>query len=97
MRKIFLDCGAYNGCSVELFTKMYDDYEEYEVFSFEANRGLSNQIWSTAKKYKFKNFTLINEAVWISSGIKYFVGSRLVDLKNDTDDLSSALTSKLAL
>jgi len=86
MRKIFLDCGAYNGCSVELFTKMYDDYEEYEVFSFEANRGLSNQIISTAKKYKFKNFTLINEAVWISSGIKYFVGSRLVDLYNDTDD-----------
>ena len=54
MRKIFLDCGAYNGCSVELFTKMYDDYEEYEVFSFEANTKLNDQIISTAKKYKFK-------------------------------------------
>ena len=88
MRKIFLDCGAYNGCSVELFTKMYDDYEEYEVFSFEANTKLNDQIISTAKKYKFKNFTLINEAVWISSGIKYFNGWELVDPKNDTDDIN---------
>ena len=88
MRKIFLDCGAYNGCYVELFTKMYDDYEEYEVFSFEANTKLNDQIISTAKKYKFKNFTLINEAVWISSGIKYFNGWELVDPKNDTDDIN---------
>ena len=37
MRKIFLDCGSYDGCSVRKFTDLYDSQKEFEYFSFEGN------------------------------------------------------------
>lgn len=37
MRKVFIDCGAHNGCSVRMFRSLYDSSREYEVFSFEPN------------------------------------------------------------
>ena len=35
MRKVFIDCGAYDGCSIKLFREKCDPNYEYEIFSFE--------------------------------------------------------------
>ena len=37
MRKVFIDCGAHNGCSVRKFRKLYDPERNYEFHSFEPN------------------------------------------------------------
>ena len=37
MRKVFLDCGANNGCSVRRFKQIVKNYEDFEIFSFEPN------------------------------------------------------------
>ena len=37
MRKIFLDCGANDGCSVRKFINENKDYKDYFVHSFEPN------------------------------------------------------------
>jgi FkbM family methyltransferase len=62
MRKIFLDCGAHNGCSVKTFLKLYDDSKDYEIFSFEGNVDIYSQL---KKSYNSDKFTSINKLVWI--------------------------------
>lgn len=37
MRKIFIDCGSYDGCSVRKFDDLYDKKSEYEYHCFEGN------------------------------------------------------------
>ena len=59
MKKIFLDCGANNGCSVRKFKKIKEDHSEYEIFSFEPNEVFEQEILETGTK-------LIKKAVWIS-------------------------------
>ena len=58
MRKIFLDCGGNNGCSVRMFRSLYDKDEEYEIFTFEPNPVFEH--W-----YDDLNTSLIQKAVWI--------------------------------
>lgn len=43
MRKIFIDCGSYDGCSVRKFDDLYDKQNEYEFHCFEGNPNLF--IW----------------------------------------------------
>jgi FkbM family methyltransferase len=58
MRKIFLDCGGNNGCSVRMFRGLYDKDEEYEVYTFEPNPVFDH--W-----YDELDINLIKKAVWI--------------------------------
>lgn len=44
MRKIFIDCGANNGCSVELFKSTYGDWKDYEIHCFEPNEKYTNTL-----------------------------------------------------
>ena len=38
MKKVFIDCGANKGQSIDLFVNSWDDAKEYEIHSFEANK-----------------------------------------------------------
>ena len=58
MRKIFLDCGGNNGCSVRKFQILHDRDEEYEIYTFEPNPVFTE--W-----YDELNVTLIEKAIWI--------------------------------
>lgn len=58
MRKIFLDCGANNGCSARMFRGLYDKKEEYEIYSFEPNPVFDE--W-----FDDLEVNLIKKAVWI--------------------------------
>lgn len=60
MRKVFLDCGANNGQSVDWFKKEYNR-DDFEVHSFEPNPVL-------AKNVKSKGVIFHPEAVWIENG-----------------------------
>lgn len=57
MRKIFIDCGAYNGNSVRKFSSSFNDFE---IFSFEPNSLLAHH-------HKNLKSTLIQSAVWIKN------------------------------
>ena len=61
MRKVFLDCGANNGCSVRKFKQMVKNYEDFEIFSFEPNEVFADEIRETGA-------LLIDKAVWIEDG-----------------------------
>ena len=47
MRKVFLDCGANNGCSVRKFRQIVKNYEDFEIFSFEPNEVFAEEIKET--------------------------------------------------
>jgi len=57
MKKIFIDLGANNGCSVDLFLKSFSDSGEYEIHSFECNPFMV-EIY----KKKYPNYKLYNSA-----------------------------------
>jgi FkbM family methyltransferase len=63
MRKIFIDCGANVGQSISNFVKKWEDYNEYEIHSFEPHPGLSNDVIKTAEKHNLENFHFHNEAI----------------------------------
>jgi len=42
MRKIFIDCGSHDGCSVRKFMDLYDKDNEFEYFCFEINKLLES-------------------------------------------------------
>lgn len=62
MRKVFLDCGANDGCSVRKFIAERNDYLDFEVYSFEPNKSLNYCFEEFRKKLK-SNFNLFNLAV----------------------------------
>lgn len=86
MRKVFIDCGANNGCSVKLFSEVYSDYQDFSVYSFECSDIFYSQLKSNGSKINFKEFFPIKKAVWISDGKKKYDGWKLVDT-NKEDDL----------
>lgn len=64
-KKVFLDCGANMGQSVQNFIKSWDNWKEYDIHSFEPRPGLEKYF----NKYKkYPNFTFHNEAVWVDDG-----------------------------
>ena len=66
MKKIFLDCGAHDGCSIRLFKDSRKDYNDFEIYCFEPNPNL-------AKYHPVDKATFFNKAVWIENGkIKFF-------------------------
>lgn len=95
MRKIFLDCGAHNGCSIQMFANLFPDHNEYEVYSFECDEGRFKQLSIKGLELDFFNFNPIKKAIWVSNGKKVFDGWQLkdttsIDDKNGVDaiDLS---------
>jgi len=69
MKKVFLDCGANDGCSVRKFKNKISNWKEYEIFSFEANEIFYKDIEQTGA-------TLIKKAVWIADEeVDFFVVS----------------------
>jgi len=61
MKKIFLDCGSHDGCSVRKFLDIIEDAEEYEIHSFEPNPNLE-------KYHPVGHATFHKKAVWIEEG-----------------------------
>ena len=66
MKKIFLDCGAWNGHSVRVFRQVYDQNCEYFIHSFEPNPRYS-KIFP-----KFEKHISHDEAVSIEDGVGDF-------------------------
>ena len=61
MKKVFIDCGAHDGCSVRKFLDVKKDAQEYEIHSFEPNPNL--------EKYHPVQPAIFHKcAVWIEQG-----------------------------
>lgn len=71
-KKIFIDCGANQGQSIENFKKYWMDWNEYEIHSFEANPDLSKYF----EKYNdVKNIHFHPYAVWVENGtVNFYIG-----------------------
>lgn len=67
-KKIFIDCGAHNGCSVRKFRKIKSDSAEYSIHSFEPNKEMFLRL------AKEENINLYNCAVSTNDGqMNYYV------------------------
>lgn len=55
-RKIFIDGGGNNGCSVRYFKKEIDIVNEYEVYSFEPNLEFTEIYENLIEQYSIKYF-----------------------------------------
>jgi FkbM family methyltransferase len=67
MSKVFIDCGANKGQSIDLFINSWDDAKEYEIHSFEANNDFKEKLESKKKLYRTKGYDLeinVPVAVW---------------------------------
>lgn len=65
MKKVFIDCGANLGQSIELFIKTWDNPKDYEIHCFEANQDFQKEL--NFKKQLYPDFNInINTpvAVW---------------------------------
>jgi FkbM family methyltransferase len=85
MRKIFLDCGAHDGCSVQMFVDSHPDFNEYEIYSFECDEGRFKQLSIKGLELSLSKFYPIKKAVWVSDGRKIFDGWQLKDTTNVDD------------
>ena len=72
VRKVFIDGGANNGCSIIKFINHYPDSHEYEIFSFEVNDiGCGKYIKKIIDTYKEYKITYIPKAIWIhNNGVR---------------------------
>jgi len=65
-RKIFIDCGANNGCSTRFWRDKYANGEDYEYHCFEPNLNFSNDL------KKIENINIYKQAVWVKDGSAIF-------------------------
>ena len=60
-KKVFIDCGANEGQSIDNFIAKWNDWEDYEILSYEANSSLAPYF----KKFEDKaNIKFYPEAIW---------------------------------
>lgn len=72
-RKIFLDCGGHDGCSVRTFLKSRADADQFEIYSFEPNPRLG-------LFYDKLPTTLVPKAVWTDDGeVPFFLDEKDYD------------------
>jgi len=67
VRKIFIDCGANRGQSIDLFIKSWPDSKEYEIFSFEANKDFEQKLEKEKKFWDNEGYNVninVPVAVW---------------------------------
>lgn len=64
-KKVFIDCGANLGQSIDNFIKKWVDWREYDILSYEANPSLVPHFerFSSVSNVKFEN-----AAVWMQDG-----------------------------
>jgi len=80
-RKILLDLGANDGCSVDLFLKSFIDSKDYEIHSFECNPSMVEVY-----KSKFPDFKIYNYAVSTFYGeSSFYIGDRNISSTLRTD------------
>jgi len=64
MRKIFIDCGAHNGCSVRLFRHLrslgQNDLEDFEIFSFEPNLAFKEDLEKLGVEVIYKGVSTVD-------------------------------------
>lgn len=73
MRKIFIDCGANNGSSIDLFLEKYPNSNEFEIHSFEPNPKLIKVL----QRYEHKS-TIHRKAVYTqNTSIDFHLGHDL--------------------
>lgn len=70
MEKIYIDCGGYDGDTVELFIKNYPEANQFKIFCFEPNPELFEKIKKNTSNHE--NIVIYNKAVWIEDGEKNF-------------------------
>lgn len=83
-RKVFIDCGGMDGCSIRFFRESYPNAKQFSIYSFEPNPIFSDYY------RKLKNVAFFNKAVWIYDGyIDFYLsnsefkdGSTLIKGKN---------------
>lgn len=85
MKKIFIDCGANNGCSVRMFVDNFLDSSEYEIYSFECSDKFYGELVRNISVMHLNAFHPIKKAVWVFNGKKKFSGWELSN-KKDIDD-----------
>jgi len=74
MRKIFIDGGANSGISIQMFLDKYPGADEFEIYSFECNPELFNEL---SKKYSTRA-TLYQQAVFtVNTDFDFYIGNRL--------------------
>jgi len=86
MRKVFIDCGAFDGRSIAKFRTRKDSMD-YEIFSFEPTPILYAHI-----KKQYKNVVIFNKAVWIKNDMMEF----FVNPKNVLSQGNSLIKEKLS-
>ena len=87
MRKIFIDCGANDGCSLRMFSTVFKDYQDFSAYSFECSDEFYAELVSTGNEIGFKEFFPFKKAVWISEGKKrYHVQSHSLEDTSNLDD-----------
>ena len=73
MKKIFIDLGANDGCSVELFHNHIDHSNEFEIHSFECNPYLAEVY-----KKRFPGLNIHNKGASTYDGkAKFYLGDEL--------------------
>ena len=85
MKKVFIDCGANEGQSIQNFINKWSDWSEYTIHSYEANPRLVHHF----DKFKeIQNINFHSEAIWIYDGTVDFylsnegnVGSSIIGTK----------------
>lgn len=87
MKKIFIDCGANDGCSLRMFSTVFKDYQDFSAYSFECSDEFYAELVSTGNEIGFKEFFPFKKAVWISEGKKrYHVQSHSLEDTSNLDD-----------
>lgn len=94
MRKVFIDCGAHKGESLEAFSSLYADSGEYEAYCFEISdsrtfkqAGLKTMSRLVLEK-NIKSAVWDTKAVWIKDGT--------ITWYDDKDEGSSVIKDKYA-
>ena len=67
MKNVYIDCGAYDGDTIEQFrnwSKLFYDNQEWTIHAFEPNPLQFEKLI----KYRDKNTHLYSDAVWIEDG-----------------------------
>ena len=100
MRKIFIDCGANVGQSIDLFINNWEDAKSYEIFSFEANKDFEEILNKKRDEYNREGYiisTNVPVAVWdkeTEDELSIFGGleSAIVSDKNE-DEIGSSVVA----
>lgn len=84
-KKVFIDLGAHNGCSVRMFCDNWNDYTEYEIHSFEPHDERYNLLVETGVDLGLNNFFPIHKAAYDTNDNRYFDGWELTKHPNSIE------------